>query len=46
MVSAYVMTHANCESKRVAKDSVGLSSYPMDSHFCQRFVVKEDGVIT
>ncbi len=24
-------------------DSVGLASYPMDSHFCQRVVVKEDG---
>jgi hypothetical protein len=46
MVSAYVMTQANCESKRVAEDSVGLSSYAMDSHFCQRYVTEEKGVVT
>lgn len=46
MVSGYVMTQANCESKRVAHDSVGLASYPMDSHFCQRVVVERDGVTT
>ncbi|MFW6114491.1 MAG: FAD-dependent oxidoreductase, partial [bacterium] len=43
MVSSYVMTQKNCESKRAAKDSVGLASYGMDSHFCQRVVVEEDG---
>ncbi len=43
MVSEYVMTQANCESKRTVKDSVGLASYPMDSHHCQRVVVEEDG---
>lgn len=46
MVSAYVMTQADCESRRVAKDSVGLASYPMDSHFCQRVVIERDGVTT
>jgi hypothetical protein len=43
MVSDYVMTQANCESTRVAEDSVGLASYAMDSHFCQRVVVEEKG---
>ena len=43
MVSEYVMTQANCRSKTTAKDSVGLASYPMDSHFCQRVVVEENG---
>jgi hypothetical protein len=43
MVSSYVMTQANCESKTTVYDSVGLASYPMDSHFCQRLVVEEDG---
>ena len=43
MVSGYVMTQADCESKRMAEDSVGLASYPMDSHFCQRVVVIENG---
>ena len=46
MVSDYVMTQADCEGKRVAEDSIGLASYPMDSHFCQRVVVEENGKIT
>ncbi len=46
MVSQYVMTQANCESSRTANDSVGLASYPMDSHFCQRVVVEEAGKTT
>ena len=43
MLSDYVMTQGNCESKRKVKDSIGLASYPMDSHFCQRVVVEENG---
>jgi len=43
MVSEYVMTQANCESRRTVDDSIGLASYAMDSHFCQRVVVEEDG---
>jgi hypothetical protein len=46
MVSDYVMTQANCASLRVAHDSIGLASYPMDSHFCQRVLVEENGVTT
>jgi hypothetical protein len=46
MLSDYVMTQADCESKRVAEDSVGLASYPMDSHFCQRVVVVGNGKTT
>ena len=46
MVSDYVMIQANCENKRVVKDSVGIASYAMDSHFCQRVVVQENGVTT
>lgn len=46
MVSDYVMTQADCEGKRIAEDSVGLASYPMDSHFCQRVPVEENGVMT
>jgi FAD dependent oxidoreductase len=46
MVSAYVMTQADCEHQRVAEDSVGLASYPMDSHFCQRVVTVENGKTT
>ncbi len=46
MVSDYVMTQANCQSTVTASDSVGLASYAMDSHFCQRVVVVENGVTT
>ena len=46
MVSDYVMTQANCEKERIAEDSIGLASYPMDSHFCQRVVVEENGHTT
>lgn len=46
MVSEYIMTQGNCEAKCVAEDSVGLASYPMDSHFCQRVVVEEKGKTT
>ena len=46
MSSAYVMTQANCQHKVKAKDSIGLASYAMDSHFCNRVVVFEKGVPT
>ena len=46
MVSEYVMTQKNCESKELVNDSVGLAAYGMDSHFCQRVVVEEDGKTT
>jgi len=43
MVSSYVMTQANCESKTSVSDGIGLGSYPMDSHFCQRVVIENEG---
>jgi hypothetical protein len=46
MVSGYIVTQEDCESKRTAEDSVGFASYPMDSHFCQRVVVEENGKTT
>jgi hypothetical protein len=46
MVSDYVMSQADCEGERIAEDSIGLASYPMDSHFCQRVVVEENGHTT
>lgn len=38
MVSDYVMTEHNCFGTKVAPDSIGLASYPMDSHNVQRYV--------
>lgn len=46
MVSEYVMTQKNCESKEMIDDSVGMAAYGMDSHFCQRVVVVENGKTT
>ncbi|MCA9731508.1 FAD-dependent oxidoreductase [candidate division KSB1 bacterium] len=46
MVSNYVVTQANCESTLSVHDPIGLASYPMDSHFCQRVVVIENGTLT
>ncbi|MEA3209755.1 MAG: hypothetical protein QOE70_2812 [Chthoniobacter sp.] len=43
MISGYVMTEHHCVGKEVAEDSVGLASYTMDSHHCQRVIV--DGVV-
>lgn len=39
MISDYVMTEQNCRSQRTVEDSVGLASYNMDSHNCQRVVI-------
>jgi hypothetical protein len=39
MVSAYVMTEHNCRGAATVADSIGLASYTMDSHNCQRLVV-------
>ena len=38
MVSSYVMTEHNCRGSLLAKDSVGMAAYGMDSHNCQRIV--------
>ncbi len=38
MISAYVMTQANCQGQTVADDAVGLAAYGMDSHNTQRYV--------
>lgn len=43
MISEYVMTEHHCRSAIVAEDSVGLASYNMDSHNCQRVVI--NGVV-
>lgn len=37
---AYVMTEANCKSKRVANDPVALASFGMDSHAVRYFVTE------
>jgi hypothetical protein len=39
MVSDYVMTENHCMRKVMPEDSVGLGSYNMDSHNCERVVV-------
>jgi len=41
MMGAYVMTELDCRRLRIAKDSVGIGSYNMDSHNTQRYVTRE-----
>ena len=43
MVGDYVMTEAHCTGREVATDGVGMASYGMDSHNCQRIVIHKDG---
>lgn len=42
MVGAYVMTQKNCEGKEVVQDGIAMAAYTMDSHNCQRIVIKKD----
>ena len=43
MVGEYVATQADCENIRVASDGIAMAAYTMDSHNCQRIVVKKNG---
>ena len=38
------MTQAHCEGKILARKPIGMAAYTMDSHNCQRIVVKINGV--
>ncbi len=38
MIGDYVQTELDCKRVRVCPDSVGMGSYNMDSHNCQRYV--------
>ncbi len=40
MVGEYVMTQANCEGSLNVPDGIGMAAYTMDSHNCQRLVVR------
>ncbi|MGJ7029975.1 FAD-dependent oxidoreductase [Niabella hirudinis] len=39
MIGAYVMTEHNCTGDATVDDGIGLASYGMDSHNCDRIVV-------
>ncbi|MGN6165577.1 MAG: FAD-dependent oxidoreductase [Flavisolibacter sp.] len=41
MIGAYVMTQANCQGKEVVDDGIAMAAYTMDSHNCQRIVIKK-----
>lgn len=44
MVGEYVATQADCEGKTVVNDGIGTAAYTMDSHNCQRIVVRKNGM--
>lgn len=41
MVGAYVMTQANCQGKEVVDDGIAMAAYTMDSHNCERILIKK-----
>ena len=43
MIGDYVMTQAHCEGHEIVDDGIGMAVYTMDSHNCQRIVIKKDG---
>lgn len=43
MIGVYIMTQAHCQGREVATDGIGMAAYTMDSHNCQRIVMKKDG---
>lgn len=45
MVGDYVLTEQDCRRQRRAPEVIGMGSYNMDSHNCQRFV-KADGTVS
>jgi hypothetical protein len=42
MIGEYVMTQNNCDRKVTVSDSIGMAAYNMDSHNCQRIVIKKN----
>lgn len=43
MKGEYVATQADCQGRKVAEDGIAMAAYNMDSHNCQRVVVRKDG---
>lgn len=43
MIGDHVMTQAHCESREAVSDGIGMAAYTMDSHNCQRIVVRKNG---
>lgn len=43
MVGEYIATQADCEGRTIASDGVAMAAYTMDSHNCQRIVIRKDG---
>jgi predicted dehydrogenase len=44
MIGQYVMTEHNCRGSQIARDSVAMGAYGMDSHNCQRYVTPDGRV--
>lgn len=44
MIGSYVVSQADCQGKTSPKDGIAFAAYTMDSHNCQRIVVKKDGM--
>lgn len=44
MIGEYVVTQANCLGQETVEDGIALAAYTMDSHNCQRLVIRKNGV--
>lgn len=44
MLGEYVVTEKDCRRQEIVPDPIGLGSYTMDSHHCQRYI-NEDGFV-
>ncbi len=44
LLGEYVVTEHDCKRKRIVEDPIGLGSYNMDSHNCQRYITSEGHV--
>lgn len=43
MVGEYVATQADCDNRTIAPEGVAMAAYTMDSHNCQRLVIRKNG---
>lgn len=45
LIGNYIMTQANCEGREAVRDGIAMAAYTMDSHNCQRIIVKKGDTI-
>lgn len=46
MIGSYVLTETDMTTNPIKPDSIGMGSYPFDSHSCQRILLSSDGKLS